>query len=165
MTKLEKNKRCKCGAVIWSISPTCKKCWGVTQRGKVVSETTREKLRLAANKRWANPEERIMQSKRRAGKRAGDQHPNWKGGISPENVKLRRSEEYKKWRLAVFARDKYTCVACGDDRGGNLQADHIKPFAYYPLLRFDISNGRTLCIDCHKLTPTFGGNGGKGSYE
>lgn len=164
MAKLEKNKLCKCGATIWSVSPTCKKCWGLTQRGKVVSEFTREKLRAAAAKRWADPEEKSMQSKRRTGKRVGADHPNWKGGITPENVKLRNSNEYKDWRLAVFARDGYACVSCGDSRGGNLQADHIKPFAYFPALRFDINNGRTLCKDCHKLTPTFGGTGGRGEY-
>ena len=59
------------------------------------------------------------------------------------------------WRKAVFARDEYACVNCGA-RGVRLNADHIKPFATYAGLRFDISNGRTLCVPCHRRTPTYG---------
>jgi hypothetical protein len=33
----------------------------------------------------------------------------WKGGITPINVKIRTSKEYKEWRKEVFCRDKYTC--------------------------------------------------------
>ena len=33
-----------------------------------------------------------------------------------------------------------------------MNADHIKPWAYYPELRYDINNGRTLCVEHHRLT-------------
>ena len=78
----------------------------------------------------------------------------WKGGVTKVSAALRTSIEYKNWRRAVFERDDYICQMCGR-RGGNLQADHIKPFALFPDLRFEISNGRTLCIPCHKTTDTF----------
>ena len=87
---------------------------------------------------------------------AGPKHPCWKGGITPLHQTIRHSLEYREWRRAVFQRDNYTCVECGDDRGRNLEADHIKPFAFFPDLRFDVSNGRTLCHDCHTKTPTYG---------
>lgn len=79
---------------------------------------------------------------------------NWQGGKTLESRRVRHSLEYRLWREAVFKRDDYTCQLCGD-RGGNLQADHIKAFAYYPELRFAIDNGRTLCLECHKQTDTY----------
>ena len=39
---------------------------------------------------------------------------------------------------------------CGDNKGGKLNAHHIKSFADYPELRFEVSNGITYCEDCHK---------------
>lgn len=85
-----------------------------------------------------------------------ERHYNWKGGITPLTKAIRNSLPYKEWRIAVFERDDYTCQHCGV-RGAYLHADHIKPFALYPELRMDISNGRTLCVPCHKNTNTFAG--------
>ena len=86
---------------------------------------------------------------------AGSKHPNWKGGITPLRKKLYFSEEYKLWRKSVFIRDDFTCIWCGQI-GGRLNADHIKPWASYPELRFAIDNGRTLCELCHRKTHTYG---------
>jgi len=50
---------------------------------------------------------------------------------------------YLLWRKAVYQRHDFTCGICGR-RGGELQADHMKSFAHYPKLRFEVSNGMTL---------------------
>lgn len=112
---------------------------------------TRMKL-SKANKGKQHSEEtrRILSEQRR-----GDKSSNWKGGISEKNEFERHGVHYKLWRESVFKRDDYTCQDCGA-RGGYLNADHIKPFAFYPELRYAIDNGKTLCIPCHAKTPTYG---------
>lgn len=80
--------------------------------------------------------------------RSGENHWNWKGGISTENQRLRNSSEYKSWRASVFERDEHTCQIC-NLVGGNLNAHHIKEWAKYPNARFDVDNGLTLCKPCH----------------
>lgn len=86
---------------------------------------------------------------------SGSKNGNWKGGITPFNRAIRESFETRNWRKSVFERDDYTCVLC-KKRGVVLNADHIKPFSLYPELRFEINNGRTLCVECHRKTPTWG---------
>lgn len=92
----------------------------------------------------------------------GAKNPLWKGGVTPKHLMIRSSPEYRIWREAVFGRDNWTCVFCGRrNRTGDkviLHADHIKTFADYPELRFDVNNGRTLCRECHKATDTYGVN-------
>ena len=117
------------------------------------------KLTASRNKN-GNPAKRPeVRDKIRLGK-LGEKNPNWKGGITPINKIIRASAEYRLWRVAVFERDDYTCIWCGDKNGNGkaviLHADHIKPFAYFPELRFAIDNGRTLCKQCHITTETYG---------
>ena len=87
---------------------------------------------------------------RERSKKGSDSH-SFKDGKLEERRGQRFSIEYKRWRFDVFSRDKFTCQKCGYNKGGNLNAHHIKTFAEYPELRFDINNGITYCEPCHKL--------------
>jgi hypothetical protein len=78
-----------------------------------------------------------------------------KGGKTNENKIIRESSAYEAWRKEVLARDNWRCQFCGE-RGGKLHPHHIRPFALFPALRFEVLNGITLCESCHKTTPTFG---------
>ena len=82
---------------------------------------------------------------------SGKNHWHWRGGITQINRIIRNSIKYKLWQEAVFKRDNYTCQKCGG-RGGDKNAHHIKSFANHPELRFEVSNGMTLCVKCHNNT-------------
>ena len=53
-----------------------------------------------------------------------------------------------EWRTKVFERDNYTCQICGV-KNCFLTAHHIKSRAKFPKLRYNVSNGITLCELCH----------------
>lgn len=78
----------------------------------------------------------------------GAKASRWKDGLSLHRERARHSNRLREWREAVYRRDDYTCQRCGA-RGVRLHAHHRQPFATCPSLRFDISNGETLCVGCH----------------
>jgi len=57
-----------------------------------------------------------------------------------------RGWRYKEWQQAVFKRDGYRCVLCGSNQ--QLTADHLFPRVSHPSLKYEVSNGRTLCEKC-----------------
>jgi len=93
---------------------------------------------------------------------SGEGNFNWKGGVTPLNLSIRTCVENLHWRLDVFARDGFVCQRCGSKK--KLNAHHKKHFAKIieenniTTLEeaknckelWDISNGETLCEDCHK---------------
>ncbi len=103
--------------------------------------------------------------------KSGKETPNWKGGRTTLQQRIRTSSAYLRWRKNIFQRDNYKCFDC-ERRGGQLQVDHY-PTAFSQILNiyniktvknanqcqkfWDTNNGRTLCVDCHKKTDTYAG--------
>ena len=95
---------------------------------------------------------------------SGENGPNWKGGVTALNHRIRDLRENRIWRMSVFERDKYTCVICGNV-GGNLEAHHINSFNNIILKNkiisvrkakkckelWDVNNGITVCVTCHEM--------------
>lgn len=61
--------------------------------------------------------------------------------------KKRSDAEYSEWRMEVFTRDGFTCQKCFKRR--DIRAHHILSYKRYPKARYKVSNGITLCKDCH----------------
>ena len=66
-------------------------------------------------------------------------------------LETRKLTIYQNWRKTVLIKDGYTCQKCGL-KLAKLVVHHIQPFKDYPDLRITVSNGQTLCSDCHKKT-------------
>ena len=81
------------------------------------------------------------------------------------------SREHRKWKREVLKRDDKKCIKCGKN-DIQLDVDHY-PYSFSYLLKvyniktledalscdelWQIKNGRTLCLDCHKETSNYGG--------
>lgn len=101
--------------------------------------------------------------------RRGSKSHLWKGGRTQLYDQVRTCLKMKAWRQAVFERDDYRCQGCGR-RGGNLHADHVSPMAEMIVANgvrtleqaealaalWDVDLGRTLCVACHRKTPSYG---------
>ena len=135
----------------WKQSKEASQRLSLLRKGKKKSEETKKRMSISrtGKKRPLSFIKKITELKR------GKNCPFWKGGISPINIRIRASAEYRLWREAVFKRDNYTCVWCGTKKSP-FNADHIKGFSQFPELRFAIDNGRTLCVPCHYKTDNYG---------
>ena len=67
----------------------------------------------------------------------------------------RNNSQLKSFRRAVFERDHYTCQLCGATQAEDkLNAHHLNSYLDYPDERYDLNNGITLCVQCHKAFHT-----------
>ena len=69
-----------------------------------------------------------------------------------ERVLAMHTGEYQTWRRNNFTRDDFTCQICGVK--GYLEVDHKVPWFLDKKRRYDLSNGITMCKECH-LIKTF----------
>lgn len=121
------------------------------KRKRLISEKMKVNSILVTNNPMKNPDiiEKYKKTLKKTGIRKGENNPAWKGGVTPENSKARTSIENEKFRRIVFVRDNYTCQICGKNNT-RLEANHIKLFSENKQLRFEPSNGITLCNVCHQ---------------
>lgn len=109
--------------------------------GRILSKKTRKKMSIARNARIISDEQRIKLSIVQGGD--GDLER-----IDKEKNRQRDRCKIRKWRKKVYKRDNFKCIWC--DKGGELNAHHIFPWAKFPNKQYDINNGATLCVDCHE---------------
>ena len=115
----------------------------------------------------------------------GNKHYAWKGGITELETLIRNLIENREWKRQVFQRDNYTCTECNikytKQKPVYMEAHHERAFSllvhdflkeysqfspiedketlqkisisYLPF--WDINNGISLCVDCHKKTDTY----------
>lgn len=155
------------------VSLKTKKKISLALKGRMLSQQTKKKIARAQIGNKNNLGRKLSEKTK---KKIGDAHRGskcyfWKGGTTRISLSIRTCKKYINWRKDVFERDNYTCQICGK-RGHRLNAHHIitlscllKKYritnvkkAYKCKQLFDINNGRTLCEECHKKTPTFAKN-------
>jgi len=109
---------------------------------------------------------------------SGHNHYNWKGGKTIIHDRIRRSLKYRIWRKEVFERDNYTCQECGT-KISPFHPHHVPPFELSKIIdylkhKYNTTDtevlyegamkleflwnkliGKTLCVDCHKLTDSY----------
>lgn len=128
-------------------------------KGKHVSEEVKEKISKSLKGRkptWLIGKKLSEEHKKKIGDASrGEKGNNWQGGKTLTERLLRKSTKYKNWRKEILVRDNYACVLCYSKE--KIEVDHINSFTFFPNLRFLLSNGRTLCHECHKQTDSYGG--------
>ena len=117
------------------------------QKGRKLSLEHRKKLSDSRKRFHKNGGKQALFGKPNY-KIRGENHYNWKGGVSTENRVIRKRVDFRLWRESVFARDNWTCQKYGI-RGYELHPHHIKNFAEFPELRFSVENGITLSRQAH----------------
>lgn len=154
--KISTSKKGRKGHVCWTKGLTKETDSRVAQMAETKrnavykSRPHRKGMRVSIETEFKKGEHRSPATEFKKGVIAKERHHFWKGGITPENDKIRKSDEYNTWRVQVYYRDYYTCQDCGIHcEPFNIVAHHLKSFALFPTERLNVANGITLCRKCH----------------
>jgi transcription elongation factor Elf1 len=83
----------------------------------------------------------------------GENNPKYNPDLTDEdretNHRLRQIPEAIAWKKEVYERDNYTCWLCGKSDEEWMSAHHLDSFNSHPELRYEPTNGLTLCRPCH----------------
>lgn len=81
--------------------------------------------------------------------KSGKNHPRYNASLTDED-RIRKHKLLKclNWSKSIFKRDNYICQTC-NQLGGHLNAHHIDGWDWCKERRFDLTNGITLCKNCH----------------
>ena len=80
----------------------------------------------------------------------GSSNPNWNPNLTDEERNSKRdNKQYREWRSKVFKRDNWTCQCC-KIKGKNINAHHLNSYTTDKNNRYNVENGITLCVECHK---------------
>lgn len=160
------------------MSPEIRKKISDKLKGIKKPQETIAKMKLAQKGRICTEQQKLRQSISMSGRKYTEErlkkckdrfvikenHPNWKGGITPLYLQIRHHFKMRQWISDCFHRDDFTCQECGV-RGNKLNCHHIKHFseiicewniktleeALVCDELWDLNNGVTLCRDCHNL--------------
>lgn len=138
---------------------------------KAMTAERRLKISRSRKGRKMSDETKKIISLKLKGKTKGNKHYKWQNGKTELTKQIRQCFEYRQWRSDIFTKSDFTCQECGE-RGGKLHAHHIKQFAIILAENnvqtleealncselWDINNGMTLCVPCHKKTDSFAVN-------
>jgi len=165
---IEKMRKAKLGKPTWNKGKKLSEEHRKNLKGKRPNQTG-ENHHMFGKHHTLETKEKIRIAK------SGDKCNLWKGGVSKISNLIRGCFQTRQWRSDVFTRDNYTCQKCGIKSGCGytiyFEAHHIK--SHSEILKenhiktiedaincqelWNINNGITLCLKCHKETDTYAG--------
>jgi hypothetical protein len=126
-------------------------------RAEVKPRTMSEAVKLLDNVSCASARAQQLRETGEMARRLSAGHQGidlaeWDGFRKDYWERIRSSQAWDEWRAKVYVRDGYRCVDCGraSTRTNRLEPHHIRRKSQYPDLMFEVSNGVTLCSECHR---------------
>ena len=141
-TNLETFKRNRLGK---TNSDEWKKFMSEKFKGRVMSDEWIEKIRLSSKGRipW----------NKGLSFNCGPKNPNWiKDRTKLKKFNRQIGTAHKEWVEACKLRDGKRCKLTSKECAGQLEVHHIHRFSEHPELRYEITNGITLCHRHHPRT-------------